>query len=293
MADYTLKILTTTSLVLFSILAAHVSAEAQTPSIQMLLSSENVAPGSTVNLKIKVSAPSPINAFDITLQHSPDKLEFVGASTQNSIASIWQSFPLKDSNGKLRLVGGMTTAFSGDNGEIITLTFRAKSVGSAIFVAEKADVALADGKGTLLSGGLAQLGLNITASKAPTALAENKAATPKISDVVLTEDPATKNSIVMLRTANDGAIKEVQMRSRNWFLWGDWQKAQLIASIPNYAWAVELKTLGWDNTESSTILYRWPIAGLKLLAILAFLIILFYASRPFYKMWKRNYIKNS
>lgn len=283
------------TLIFVSLFNAPVNAQSNPPRINMSVSSANVSIGSEIEFKIGVSATNSINAFDILLVHSPELLEFVGARTDHSIASIWQFFPLQDKileqvQGKmasLRLVGGMTTPYSGENGEIISLIFKAKAKGNAELTVERADLALADGKGTLLSGGMGNLKIKILENDNNPVLIQNNAPAPKISDVVVSVDPSTQNSLIYVQTENDGGVKEMEMRSRNWFSWGEWQKSDLTASVPKNAWAVEIQALGFDNTLSKRVVYFWYEFALKLGEIIGGLLILWVVSRKL----RRHYAK--
>lgn len=262
------------------------NAETGPARLQLMLNTERTTPGSEVEVILLASVSDRINAFDISLGYSPEFFDFARASTEHSIVSIWQSLPKNENSGIIRLVGGMTEPYKGISGEIIRLVFKAKKIGPTKFEALKADFALYDGKGTLFPATAEPSEILITEGGNLTVAEKNDQA-PKISEIILTEDPLTKNSLVMIRTENDGGVREVQMRSRNWFLWSDWQKADLLASVPNYAWAIELRALGWDNQESSTVVYRWYIAFIKLASIFAAFAILWFL---IYK-WRRVYDK--
>ncbi len=253
--------------------SVYLLAEDRLPSIGMTISSAEVAVGSEVEFKMFVTAPDSINAFDITLVYEPDLLEFVRGRTDRSIASIWQSLPIQEQNGKLRLIGGMTTPFSGKNGEIISLIFKAIAKGNSEIIAERADLALADGKGTLLSGGMGSLKIKILDSNNNPILIKNNEPAPNISDVVLSKDPSTNDSIILIRTENDGGIKEIQVRSRAWLSWGDWEKSSLTASFSKNAWALEIKAIGFDATESSKIVYIWSSIAIKFAELIGLIIL--------------------
>ncbi len=259
-----------------------VCAQASAVSVDINLSANNVAAGSEVEVRILMTSREPANAFDVTLKYSPEIFELSRASTQRSIVSFWKSLPLEDKEGVIRFIGGMIEPFSGKNGEIITLVFRTRDFGSADFAIKKADFALADGKGTLVRAGEARSGV-IVAERGQLASSDLKPSAPQISEAIVTKDSATSNPIILIKTLDDGGVKEILVRSRSWFLWSDWQKAQLTASIPKYAWAIQLKAFNWEGKEAETIVYRWHIMALKFLAILAALAVLWYIVRRFAK----------
>ncbi|MDP1688537.1 MAG: cohesin domain-containing protein [bacterium] len=272
-------------ILVFALLSTIVFAQVSSPTIRMTISSNQVSVGSEIEFKMFVTANDPINAFDITLVHTGSLLEFVRSRTDKSIATVWQSFPLVDDNGKIRLVGGMTSPFTGKDGEIITLVFKAIEKGGAELTVERADIALADGKGTLLSGGMGNLKIKILEGDNNPVLIQNNAPAPKISDVIVSKDPETSNSLIMVRTDNDGGVKQMEIRTRDWFTWGDWQKSDLTASVPKNAWALEIKALGFDNTESSRIIYFWSALFTKFGMIIVGIIILLLIKRKFRRIY--------
>src|SRR3989344_1260699 len=96
--------------------------------------------GLEVEMRLSVLARESINAFDIALKFPSENLKLVRASTAGSIVSIWQSLPSSgDKNDIVRLVGGITPPFSGENGEIVTLVFRAKTLDDIVFTIPRAD----------------------------------------------------------------------------------------------------------------------------------------------------------
>jgi len=264
-----------------------VNAQTKLASVNINLSADNIAPGSEVEVRVLTASAKPVNAFDITLEYSPELFELVRASTRRSIVSFWKSLPVEGKGGAMRFVGGIIEPFSGKNGEIITLVFLARDFGSADFAVKKADFALADGKGTLIRPEEARSKV-VIAENSQLARSELKLPAPQISEITLTKDPATNNPIILAKTNDDGGIKEVRARTRSWFLWSDWHKAQLTVPIAKYAWAIQLKAFGWDGQETNTVIYRWHIGALKLLIILAGLVILWYAVQRFIKSAKRK-----
>lgn len=287
MSNNKITFLIISTILFVSLFNNSVSAQSDAPQINMTISSDKVSAGSEVEFKIFVESVNPINAFDITLVHTPDLLELVSSRTDRSIASIWQSFPITDTNGKIRLVGGMTSPFTGKDGEIITLVFKAIERGDAELTVERADIALADGKGTLLSGGMGNLKINILAGDNNPIKIQNDAPAPKISDVLVLTDPTTTNPLIMVRSENDGGIKELQVRSRSWLRWGAWQKSDLTASYPKNAWSLQVKAIGFNNAESNKVVYFWSELFTKLGMLIGGVIVFWFI----FRRYRRSYAK--
>lgn len=262
--------------VLFSLLGfSPVFLQAQNlPKIILNLSSEEATPGSLIEVKILVSSENQINAFDIDLEYSPELFTFERAYTGRSVASLWQSMPFSGGdNGSLSIAGGSKNSWSGANNEIITLVFKARRTGTSSFTVRKADFALADGLGTKVSASGTSRKV-IVLDGAYFAGSDIEAPSPQIAGVFIISDPLTKNPVVVLESPDAGSIKWLGIRSRSWIFWSDWQRTQFTAGIPKYAWAAELKALGFNGEEVLTTLYRWNIVIVKIFLILVVFIII-------------------
>lgn len=89
-----------------------------------------------------------VNAVDIFLKFPPDKLQLVSPAINKSVISIWVSQPKLDNRiGTIKLEGIIQGGIITNGGLITRLTFRVKSVGSAI-------VKFLDDSKTLLNDGL-------------------------------------------------------------------------------------------------------------------------------------------
>jgi hypothetical protein len=250
-----------------------------THAAEIRLETGATALGSKMELRVLAVSRSPVNAFDIELQYPMGYFEFLRASTADSVVSVWQSLPLKEKNGSVRLTGGMIEPLSG-KGELITLVFRVKKSGTAEFVTKKGDFALADGKGTVVSAPEIRTSVAIAQNDAEE-FSEAAMTVPKIAEVAVIKDPIERTAILSVRTEDDGAVKKVQVRSREWLFWSDWQESRLIASIPKGAWMAQVAVVGWEGGRDETMIYRWNVAALKLLAVLFVLAVLIYGGRRF------------
>ena len=91
-----------------------------------------------------------INAFEINMSFPPEKLQVVSPSTGKSIASLWVSPPKYNNQaGTIQLIGGIPDGINTTGGNIATISFRAKSIGSAaIAFSNGTKVLLHDGSGS-------------------------------------------------------------------------------------------------------------------------------------------------
>ena len=263
---------------LFVVVPTAIQAQLDFPILTIDLSAAQTEIDSEIEARILVSSQEPVNAFDIVLEYPTERLEFIRASAAGSIVSVWQSLPLaNEQSGSLRLVGGMVSPFSGEDGQIITLIFRAKAFGDVAFAVPKADFALADGKGTSVFATI------VSRESLPVRTGSETASPPKIVEAAIAQDPLTKTPIVAVKTEDDGGVREVQMRTRQWFWWSDWQKTGFITEVPKYAWTAQIAAIGWDWQWSETTIYRWNIAALKLLLILVVFVIVGYGTRRIFQ----------
>ena len=105
--------------------------------------------GSTFDVSISMDTNGKsVNALAISLDFPPDMLQVVSPSLGQSVIGVWTSAPKFDNaNGKISLQGGIPGGITASDALISTVTFRVKSVGTAI-------VKFLDGSKVLLNDGL-------------------------------------------------------------------------------------------------------------------------------------------
>ncbi|HEX5429459.1 MAG TPA: cohesin domain-containing protein [Patescibacteria group bacterium] len=95
------------------------------------------------------TAGQSVNAVDLNIKFPADRLQLVSSSTGKSIIGIWATLPkFNNQTGEITLTGGMPDGITASHGLITTLTFRAKSVGSAVVKISDSKVLGNDGSGT-------------------------------------------------------------------------------------------------------------------------------------------------
>jgi len=120
--------------------------------------------GDTFIANLKISSPDePINVIDGTILYDSNKLEIKDIGTGGSVLTLWPEPPtFTNSKGTMSFVGGVTSGFQGDDGEILKIAFRAKSEGEGkLDYLDGFSVFLHDGEGSQINPGLKLLSINI------------------------------------------------------------------------------------------------------------------------------------
>ena len=107
--------------------------------------------GSTFSVSIFLDTEDElVNAIEINISFSPNKLQVISASTGFSIVNTWAVNPhFNNREGEINLQGIIPSGIYADKGLITTVTFRTKSVGSALVkFTDESRVFLSDGRGT-------------------------------------------------------------------------------------------------------------------------------------------------
>ena len=259
------------SISLFFPLLLFPASAADNPRIYFETPVKQVAPGSEFTVKVLVDAPQPINAIDIDISYSEDTLELVSINSSKSFIDFWRggSENLQSGN-TINLQGGSIEPFSGNNGEVITLKFRAKKEGQANLSFTKVNLYYADGKGTRAPTEPAPpLKVSvIEGAKIETVALEDGEAEDRTPPVIETakvaSNPIDKSRLAVFHAVdNDSGIKNTEIRFRQWFSWGDWQAAINPVRLPNTAWAFQVKAYDNAGNAAEKTVYI-PQAGLNI-----------------------------
>ena len=149
-------------------------------AMTMYAATLSVSPGtgvytanSTFTVRVNVNSDGkPINAAEGTLSFNPQQLSVVSANRNGSIFNLWVAEPaFSNSAGTVSFSGGLPSGYTGNGGNIMTVTFRALGSGTAKINFADGSVLANDGKGTnvltSMSGGTFTVQAN-----APTPAAE-------------------------------------------------------------------------------------------------------------------------
>lgn len=140
-------------LILIGIPVAVLISTQSTEAASLFLSpnSKSVDLGESFSVTVFVSSPDQaMNAAEAVISFPPDKLRVSALSNNASIINLWTENPsFSQSAGTIQFSGFvLNPGFTGTNGRIITITFRAVGAGSAPVVFSSGSVLANDGRGT-------------------------------------------------------------------------------------------------------------------------------------------------
>ena len=138
-------------LLIFSLTFFFTSNVAHAATLSLSPSTGTFSVGSTFDVSIFMDTNGKsVNALSVALQFPPDMLQVVSPSLGQSVIGVWTSAPKFDNvSGKISLQGGIPGGITASDALISTVTFRIKSVGSAIIkFLDSSKVLLNDGLGT-------------------------------------------------------------------------------------------------------------------------------------------------
>ncbi len=107
--------------------------------------------GSTFDVSIYLNTENKvINAVEASISFPPDKLQLVSPSAGKSVIGVWTVQPsVNNQIGRIDFQGGIPGGINVSSGLVTTLTFRVKSVGTAVIkFLDNSKALLHDGKGT-------------------------------------------------------------------------------------------------------------------------------------------------
>lgn len=161
-------------------------------SLSIVPSSGTYYVGRSFTVDVDVSsADQAMNAAAGTISFPIGTLQVISISRANSIMTLWVQPPsFSNNDGVINFQGiAVNPGFQGNAGQIIAVTFLAKSAGSASLSFLSGSVLANDGKGTNITDGMQ--GANITVAPAPlgggTIVGQNALAT------TITSDPAVSS----------------------------------------------------------------------------------------------------
>lgn len=137
---------------------------ASAASLNLVPSSGSYEVGDTINVRVVLSSPTQsANAVSATIDFPRALLSLNSISKSNSLVSLWAQDPIySNTNGTANFEGVILNGYTGSNGTIITLSFKAKAAGNANIKFTSSPILANDGLGTNISTGSGQANFNIS-----------------------------------------------------------------------------------------------------------------------------------
>lgn len=160
------RYLLTLSVILLSSLFLAKNAEAA--ALYMSPASAKVSTGNIVSVKVLVNTEGKaINNVESVVQFPADLLEVMSISKSSSIFTLWVEDPkFSNFSGTINLNGGLPSpGYTGSNGEVVSIVFKAKKTGNASVVFGDSAVRQNDGLGTDILTSRVPASLEIKASE--------------------------------------------------------------------------------------------------------------------------------
>jgi hypothetical protein len=118
--------------------------------IKVVSNEQAVEVGTQFSLEVYVFADAPVNAVDISVLYPDSQVEVLGIDKGESVITLWTEEP-SVKNGAVILRGGTyKRGFVGEH-KIATINLKAKTAGSAQFLAGTVSLLAGDGKGTSIT----------------------------------------------------------------------------------------------------------------------------------------------
>ena len=123
--------------------------------------------GDTIKVRIVLSSSSQsANAVSGSLTFSNNLMSLTSVSRTGSLISLWPLNPsFSNENGTLDMEGVILNGFTGSNGTILTLYFKAKATGTASIKFKTSSVLADDGQGTNILTNAGQASFDLSAAK--------------------------------------------------------------------------------------------------------------------------------
>jgi len=151
------KLLSLTTMIIFGFIFQVITVNAQSASLYITPNSNTLHINETFTVTIAMSSPDiTTNAASGHLIFPPDILEVVSINKGGSVIDFWvQSPAFSNTSGYIQFEGiSHTPGFQGTYGKLISITFRAKSPGSADVVFSRGALLANDGQGTNIANAL-------------------------------------------------------------------------------------------------------------------------------------------
>ena len=259
-----------------------------------------VASGEVFAVRVLLSSDVALNAIEASLAYPTTLLEFVSIDRTGSVFDFWRSEPDASVPGSVRFEAGARRAFSGEQGEVFALGFRALGSGTASLSFAELALYAADGKATRLQAGVLPISMLISS---PSHAADDKilghpisqdfegdAVSPEFIEVSVAESRVDGARLLVfdVRDASSG-ISSVAARERGfWPWWGAWRRVATPLVLAESVRQVELRAVDRAGNEArERVLVRGGV-NLVLFLSVAFSVLALALLAFVWKKWRRG-----
>ena len=196
----------------------------------------------TVRVQVNTSG-QPINAADGTISYNPRELSVISVNRTSSIFNLWVEEPsFSNATGRVSFSGGLPSGYTGTNGNIMSITFRAVGSGSSRVNFASGSVLANDGRGS-----------NVLTDMNGAAFTIQSAISAPEPEVIEYIAPANTPSRPVITSSTHGDTTK----------WHNSNRAELTWVLPSDVTGV--RTLLNDNpTSVPTQVYENPISSITL-----------------------------
>jgi len=263
------------------------TAEASDPVVYFHLPRESVAPGSEFVLTVLIQSDLDLNAFEIAIEFTPERLEFLGYADAGSILDVWQTSPRLQDGNIIIFSGGATKPFRGEAGELVKLKFRTKSSGTAGFALRDSNLYVANGTGTQFTTSPFYLRLIVDDNAPKIYLENNSDRTPPRLEISKVENPVNRETLLVfeVKDAESGSGKVFQRTFEGW-RFSEWKEIKSPIKFPETAWILQIRAQNGAGEKSDTFFWNENAKLLGALFALLFVLLAAYFCYNKYKSIK-------
>lgn len=148
------------SMIVIGFFSSFIYAHAAT--INLSPSSGSYRVGDTIRIKVTISSDISVNAVSGRVSFPTNLLSLSSLSKSGSIISLWAQEPsYSNSSGSASFEGVILNGYNGSGATVLTLVFKAKSIGTANLAFTSGSILANDGDGTEVISGNGSSTLNI------------------------------------------------------------------------------------------------------------------------------------
>jgi hypothetical protein len=260
--DFFLMFFFSLSLSLLLLLAAPLHAAAL-PTVTFEAPSEAQV-GSSFVVRVLLSSETPVNAVEASLAYPTTLLELVSVDRAGSIFDFWREEPDVSVPGVVAFEAGARLAFTGAQGEVLVLEFRALGSGTASLSFEELSLYAADGHATLVEAVVVPTSFSVEPNLGHPMSTENMGhrmsqgvadvVAPEFAEVSVEKSPVDGARLLVFEVSDPeggSGTASVEARERGlWPWWGPWRSVTTPVVVKDGVRVIELRAVDRAGNEA-------------------------------------------